>query len=60
MQRFQHQQSSIPTAADIDPSKTFGKDEKEQLRLLRYDRYKRRITSYERQKAAIGSIRSFI
>jgi len=53
---------SIPTAADINPAKALDKlseDEKEQLRLLRYD-YKRRITSYDRQKAAIGSLRSFI
>jgi hypothetical protein len=53
----------IPSAKDVNPLKTvlsqLTDDEKDELKLLRYD-YKHQLTLYERQDAALASLRLFI
>jgi hypothetical protein len=54
---------TIPTPQDVNPEKTslaqLDDDEKEELRFKRFS-YKRSIATYDRQKAAIATLRSFI
>jgi hypothetical protein len=53
----------IPSAKDVNPLKTvlsqLTDDEKDELKLLRYD-FKHQLTLYERQDAALASLRLFI
>jgi hypothetical protein len=54
---------TIPTPQDVDPDKTsltqLDDDEKGELRFQRLS-YKRKIVTFDRQKAAIVTLRSFI
>ena len=54
---------TIPTPQDVNPDKTslaqLNDDEKEELRFQRLS-YKRKIATFDRQKAAIATLRSFI
>jgi hypothetical protein len=53
----------IPSAKDVNPLKTvlsqLTDDEKDELKPLRYD-FKHQFTLYERQDAALASLRLFI
>jgi len=50
---------TIPRPVDVNPQKTafslLSEDEKEELKLLRYD-YKHQLASYEQQNAALGNL----
>ena len=54
---------TIPTPQDVNPDKTslaqLNDDEKEELRFQRLS-YKRKIATFDRQKAAMATLRSFI
>src|SRR5947209_4048654 len=54
---------TIPSAKDVNPEKStlsqLTDDEKDELKLQRYD-YKHQLALYERQDAALASLRSFI
>jgi hypothetical protein len=54
---------TIPTPKDVNPTKTslaqLDDDEKEELRFQRLS-YKRKVATFDRQKAAVATLRSFI
>jgi hypothetical protein len=54
---------TIPTPKDVNPNKTsiaqLDDDEKEELRFQRLT-YKRKVAAFDRQKAAVATLRSFI